>query len=63
MKLAEALARRADVQRRIEGMRGRLSAGALVQEGEEPPSTRTSCWWKRRSCCGSWKASSRASTG
>ena len=37
MKLAEALTRRADVQRRIEGMRGRLRAGALVQEGEEPP--------------------------
>ena len=37
MKLAEALARRADIQRRIEGMRGRLTAGALVQEGEAPP--------------------------
>src|SRR5918997_3631386 len=37
MKLAEALTRRADVQRRIEQMRGRLRAGALVQEGEEPP--------------------------
>lgn len=37
MKLAEALARRADVQKRLEQMRGRLVASALVQEGEEPP--------------------------
>ena len=37
MKLAEALATRADLQRRIEGMRARLRQSALVQEGEEPP--------------------------
>jgi hypothetical protein len=36
MKLAEALARRADVQRHIEQMRARLRQSALVQEGEEP---------------------------
>lgn len=36
MKLAEALAVRADVQRRLEAMRGRLSGSALVQEGESP---------------------------
>ena len=37
MKLAEALATRADLQRRIEGMRARLRQSALMQEGEEPP--------------------------
>ena len=37
MKLAEALANRADVQRRLEQMRGRLSRSALVQENERPP--------------------------
>ena len=37
MKLAEALANRADVQRRLEQMRGRLSQSALVQENERPP--------------------------
>jgi hypothetical protein len=37
MKLAEALAKRADLQRRIEQMRGRLQKSALVQEGESPP--------------------------
>lgn len=37
MKLAEALANRADLQRRIEQMRGRLQGSALVQEGESPP--------------------------
>jgi hypothetical protein len=37
MKLAEALANRADLKRRIEQMRGRLQKSALVQEGERPP--------------------------
>jgi len=37
MKLAEALARRADLQKRIEQMRGRLQQSALVQEGDNPP--------------------------
>lgn len=37
MILAEALANRADVQRRLEQMRGRLAGSALVQEGERPP--------------------------
>jgi hypothetical protein len=37
MKLAEALANRADLQRRVEQMRGRLQKSALVQEGETPP--------------------------
>src|ERR671921_139144 len=36
MKLAEALANRADLQRRIEQMRGRLQKSALVQGGESP---------------------------
>jgi hypothetical protein len=37
MKLAEALALRADTQKRIEQMRERLRQSALVQEGEQPP--------------------------
>jgi hypothetical protein len=37
VKLAEALARRADLQKRVEQMRGRLQQSALVQEGESPP--------------------------
>lgn len=37
MKLAEALANRADVQKRLEQMRGRLAQSALVQENEQPP--------------------------
>jgi hypothetical protein len=37
MKLAEALANRADLQRRVEQVRARLQKSALVQEGESPP--------------------------
>jgi len=37
MKLAEALANRADLQRRVEQVRARLQNSALVQEGESPP--------------------------
>ena len=37
MRLAEALAVRADLQRRLEQMRNRLVKSALVQEGESPP--------------------------
>lgn len=37
MKLAEALMQRADLQRRIEQMRGRIRSNARYQEGEEPP--------------------------
>lgn len=36
MKLAEALAVRADLQRRIEQLRSRISDNARYQEGEEP---------------------------
>ncbi len=36
MKLAEALAERADLNRRIAQLRGRLENNALVQEGEKP---------------------------
>lgn len=35
MKLAEALMLRADMQNRIENLRGRLMSNAIVQEGEE----------------------------
>lgn len=37
MKLSEALALRADTQKRITQLRERLRASALVQEGEAPP--------------------------
>jgi hypothetical protein len=37
VKLAEALANRADLQRRVEQMRGRLQKSARLQEGESPP--------------------------
>jgi len=36
MRLAEALAARADLQRRIEQLRARITANARYQEGEEP---------------------------
>lgn len=36
MKLAEALTARADLQRRIEQLRVRITANARYQEGEEP---------------------------
>lgn len=36
MKLAEALQERADLNRKIEQLRVRFNANALVQEGEEP---------------------------
>jgi hypothetical protein len=36
MKLAEALAQRADASRRIEQLRARIVASARYQEGEEP---------------------------
>jgi hypothetical protein len=37
MKLAEALVLRADLQKRIEGLRTRLQRSVLVQEGLQPP--------------------------
>ena len=37
MKLAEALALRADIQKRVEQLRERLRMSALVQEGDQPP--------------------------
>lgn len=37
MKLGEALTLRSQLQTRIERLRGRLKASALVQEGEQPP--------------------------
>jgi hypothetical protein len=37
MKLAEALIRRADAQKRIAQLRQRLNSSAMVQEGIEPP--------------------------
>lgn len=37
MKLGEALTARADLQKRIAQLTGRLQASAVVQEGDEPP--------------------------
>jgi hypothetical protein len=37
MKLAEALVLRADIQKRVEQLRQRLTQSAMVQEGEAPP--------------------------
>ncbi|RIW38509.1 hypothetical protein D3H55_02950 [Bacillus salacetis] len=37
MKLAEALLERADLQKRLAQMSGRLERSAVIQEGEEPP--------------------------
>jgi hypothetical protein len=37
MKLAEALALRADARRRVEQLRARVTGSARYQEGEEPP--------------------------
>lgn len=37
MIVGEALTRRSDLQKRIAQLQDRLSANALVQEGEEPP--------------------------
>ena len=37
MKLAEALALRADIAKRISGLGNRAEASAQVQEGEQPP--------------------------
>lgn len=37
MKLAEALQERADLNRRIQQLQGRLNSNAVVQEGERPP--------------------------
>ena len=42
MKIAEALIERADIQKRKEQLRDRLSSNALVQEGEEPAEDPTS---------------------
>lgn len=36
MKLAEALLERADLQKRLEQLKGRLNRNAKVQEGEQP---------------------------
>ena len=36
MRLAEALAERADLQRRLEQLRDRITSNARYQEGEEP---------------------------
>lgn len=36
MKLAEALSNRADLQRRISQLKGRLKDSAKVQEGDTP---------------------------
>jgi hypothetical protein len=37
VRLGEALTRRADLQKRVGQLTGRLQASAVVQEGDEPP--------------------------
>lgn len=44
MKLAEALALRADDARKVEQLRARIVANARFQEGEEPPRMPGRCW-------------------
>lgn len=53
MKLAEALQERADLNRRIQQLQGRLNSNAVVQEGERPPES-------PRSSCVSWTAALRS---
>jgi hypothetical protein len=43
VKLAEALAERADAQRRLAQLKQRVMLSARFQEGEEPPEDPGSC--------------------
>jgi hypothetical protein len=45
VKLAEALALRADANRRVEQLRARIVGSARFQEGEEPPEARARVAW------------------
>ncbi len=51
MKLAEALALRAEATRRIEQLRGRIVANARYQEGEEPSEDAASLLAQTRGAC------------
>ena len=51
MKLAEALQERADLNRRIEQLRSRLSANALYQEGTETPEDPGALLKELNECC------------
>lgn len=62
MKLAEELANRADLQKRLEQMRGRLAQSALVQENESPLRTRRISWRRWIGCWRNWRVTSRGST-
>lgn len=46
MRLAVALADRADLQRWLEQMRGRFAQSALVQEDERPPEEPEELLWE-----------------
>lgn len=50
MKLAEALQERADLNRRIDQLKSRLSANALVQEGESPAEDPTELLQELETC-------------
>ena len=52
MKLAEALALRAEANRRIEQLRGRIVANARYQEGEEPSEDAVSLLAQTGEACG-----------
>ena len=63
MKLAEALTARADLQRRIEQLRARITANARYQEGEEPAEDAAALLGEAEADLGSCATSSGGSTG
>src|SRR5215211_7377436 len=63
VKLAENVANREDLQRRIEQMRGRLQKSALVQEGESRPRILRNCSKRRRGSSPRSRGTCGASTG
>ena len=54
MKLAEALQLRADLQKRMAQLAGRLYDNATVQ-ANSPPRTPKSCWQNTRTASSSWR--------
>nr|WP_258545597.1 hypothetical protein [Micromonospora provocatoris] len=55
MKIAEALALRADAARRVERLRSRITASARYQEGETPAEDARHCSPRRVRCWVSWR--------
>lgn len=50
VKLAEALAERAEATRRVEQLRARVVSSARYQEGRRPPRMPPSCWLRPVRC-------------